>query len=983
MRALGIAVSLLAVAAFACSGDDEPPPDEGLEFCELVADGTECDDGDRCTLADACRSGVCVGGDLVTCNAPDACHLAGICDPATGVCDNPARRDGAECDDGDACTQVDECRAGVCTGMMPVVCRQLGACRVAGECDAATGLCSHPFADDDTLCDDGDPCTVEDSCQSGVCTAGGPRDCGAADACGGAGRCDETTGECTRDLEPDGTTCDDGDLCTIDDACRAGVCTGGGPRACVASNPCQVVTGCAPDTGCLVTNHADGAPCSDGDACTASDHCIAGVCSSTTSVTCSALDQCHDAGVCDPSTGCSHPPKPNGVPCLDGSLCTLTAACDAGVCTAVVTAECPPAPQVCLQNGVCNPSTGACEFAGQPDGTACNDANVCTGSDVCVAGACEGTLISTGVLPCEDGICFSTVTATVGIAFNTVGAMMMGAGAAFLDVDGDGLLDIALSSESVGVRIYLNQGATFVDATAALNVAPYAAPDHAMGLTAADYDNDGDTDLYVTALGPNRLYRNDGGVLVDVTATAGVGDARWSTAAAFGDYDGDGDLDLYVGNYVAAPNFPFHTPYPNALYRNDGDGTFTDVSAAMGVEGAGTTLAVTWTDFDGDRDLDLFVCNDFGAFVQPNQLYRNDGVGFTNISDVAGFDVGIFCMGIAAADYDGDLDLDYYFSNLGRNVFLENAANTFVDVTVPTGTALATDQCRAPLLTTSWGVGFVDFDNDGAQELYVSNGYVPAQGPIANALDSPNALFLLGAPSTDIAESAGVDDRQRGRGVAFGDYDNDGDIDVLQANVVGDALLYRNDSPAQGAHLALDVEGRLSNRDGFGARVEATFGATTRVREVNANFSYQSSSDPRVYFGAGSAVIADRVRLRWPSGVTQTLYDVPTGMTVAVTEPAVTATIASIAPNPVAPGQTLNVTIGFANASSNATTVAWVVDFATASASGTIVVPGGGSASTVASVVVPAAASGAVDVTVTVTESGAVNQARGAVVVAP
>ena len=974
MRAAIICVVALTLAG--CSGDDAAAPDPDPSFCDLVAEGAECDDGNPCTLLDRCRAGVCAGGDLVTCDAPDACHLAGSCDPVTGACVNPARADGSSCDDGDLCTQLDACQSGVCVGASPVVCRRLDECRLTGVCDPSTGVCSHPLAPSGAPCSDGDACTTVDTCRAGVCVGAAPKDCGEADACGGAGVCIPSTGECVRELEPNGTPCDDDDRCSTVDTCRDGVCTGSVPLDCSTTNPCRIATGCAPDAGCLYVDQPLGAPCNDGDACTSADHCAAGVCTSTTSVTCVALDQCHDPGVCDPVSGCSNPPKSDGASCDDGDACTIVATCEGGACAASVTVQCPLSPSACLANGQCDAASGECFFPPMADGTGCNDQNTCTTADACVAGQCAGTRIPPAVQPCAEGVCFTAVTSTVGITFTSTATMMMGAGAAFLDYDGDGMLDIALGSEGLGVRIFRNLGGTFVDVSAAVGITALPPGDLFMGFAVADYDNDGDDDLYFVVHGANRLYRNDLGVFVDVTAAMGVGDPRWSTGAAFGDYDGDGDLDLYVGNYVQVPNFPSHGPFPNTLYRNDG-ATFTDVSVAAGVAGAGTTLSVSWTDFDGDGDADLFVCNDFGAFVEPNQLYRNDGGVFVEVSQAMNFDIGIFCMGIAASDYDGDLDLDYYFSNLGRNVLLRNDGTQFVDVTVPTGTALATDMCRAPLLTTSWGAGFQDFDQDGVEELYVSNGHIPAAGPIANAEDSPNSLLARGAPYRDISVSAGVDDRQVGRGVAFGDYDNDGDIDVLQANVVGDAILLRNDSPNTGGFLGVDLVGRSSNRDGFGARLEARTGAVTQVREANANYGYESSSHKRVHFGG--VTVVDELVVRWPSGVPQTLFDVPGGMAVLMVEPAVTATITS-AP-PASPGQTITVVAELVNHTDAAVTVDYALQLRSGSTiasgdSGARVVAAQATVSVAATVVVPAGAVGAAAVVLTTSESQAITQIR-------
>ncbi len=267
-------------------------------------------------------------------------------------------------------------------------------------------------------------------------------------------------------------------------------------------------------------------------------------------------------------------------------------------------------------------------------------------------------------------------------------------------------------------------------------------------------------------------------------------------------------LDLYVGNYIAGFSWPFHAPDPNVLLHNVGDGEFTDVTLECVVAGAGTTLAVSWSDYDGDGDVDLWVGNDFGAEVQSNLLYRNDGLqpdgswGFTEVAETLGAAAPIYCMGIAAGDFDRDLDLDYYFSNLGRNVLLRNDGPAgFVDVTDPTGTQNTFDPTSDPLVwATSWGIGFRDFDLDGWLDLYVSNGQV-ANVPISNGETTPNVLFHHDGPSltfTEIGGPAGVADQGLGRGAAFADFDNDGATDILQVDVDGRVLLFRNTTQDRG-----------------------------------------------------------------------------------------------------------------------------------------------------------------------------------------
>ena len=244
-----------------------------------LVDGTPCNDGDACTLADTCQAGACTGADPVVCVAPDQCHDAGVCDPATGVCFSTAKLDGTACSDGDACTLADTCQAGVCTGADPVVCTAQDQCHDTGVCDPATGVCSSPAKLDGTTCNDGNACTLTDTCQAGSCAGADPVVCTAQDQCHDAGTCDTATGVCSSPAKVDGAACNDGNACTLTDTCQAGVCSGASP------------------------------------------------------VVCTAQDECHDAGTCDTAAGiCSNPTRPDGTVCTGG-------ACLGGVCARTVTGQ--------------------------------------------------------------------------------------------------------------------------------------------------------------------------------------------------------------------------------------------------------------------------------------------------------------------------------------------------------------------------------------------------------------------------------------------------------------------------------------------------------------------------------------------------------------------------------------------------------------------------------------------------------------------
>src|SRR5437867_2766621 len=261
----------------ACTTDTCDPV-AGCQYAS-VANGIACDDGDACTQSDTCQGGSCTGTNPVVCTAQDQCHNAGTCDPASGLCSNPAKPDGAACNDGDACTQTDTCQGGSCTGTNPVVCTAQDQCHNAGTCDPASGLCSNPAKPDGAACNDGDACTQTDTCQGGSCTGTNPVVCTAQDQCHNAGTCDPASGQCSNPAKADGAACSDGDACTQADTCQAGACTGGNPVACTAQNQCHVAGVCDPASGlCSNPAKADATACHDGDACTQTATCQAGTC---------------------------------------------------------------------------------------------------------------------------------------------------------------------------------------------------------------------------------------------------------------------------------------------------------------------------------------------------------------------------------------------------------------------------------------------------------------------------------------------------------------------------------------------------------------------------------------------------------------------------------------------------------------------------------------------------------------------------------
>jgi hypothetical protein len=476
---------------------------------------------------------------------------------------------------------------------------------------------------------------------------------------------------------------------------------------------------------------------------------------------------------------------------------------------------------------------------------------------------------------------------------------IMGSGAALFDYDSDGDLDVFLVQGAPGEssRLFRNDlerdaaGAArlrFTDVTARAGVGLRAV---GMGAAVGDYDGDGALDLYVTAFGSNTLYRNTGdGTFSDVTRTAGVDDQRWSTSAAFLDYDRDGDLDLFVANYVdftvaarkacvdalGAPDYcapSAYRPVPDRLFRNQGDGTFVDVTEVSGISRAyGAGLGVTVGDYNGDGWLDLYVAND----ATPNQLWINRRNGtFEDEGWLSGAAVNAAgrpegSMGIASADYDGDADEDLFVTNLARETFVlyvNDGRGNFEDRRAKSGIALPT------AAMTGFGTAWLDYDRDGRLDLVVANGAVStieAQRGASRPFRQRNQLFRQGEGGhlREVTAAAGraFEPQDVGRGLALGDIENDGDVDVLLTHNGGPARLLLNGATS-GHWLSIRAASPGRNAWGLGARVGVVrTGRPPLWRRVGTDGSYLSASDARTYFGLGDAPAIDHVIIEWPDG---------------------------------------------------------------------------------------------------------------------
>ena len=520
---------------------------------------------------------------------------------------------------------------------------------------------------------------------------------------------------------------------------------------------------------------------------------------------------------------------------------------------------------------------------------------------------------------------FVDVASQAGIAFqHTNGASpdkhlveTMGSGGLFFDYDGDGWIDVFLVDggsladpnvhERARHRLFRNRGnGMFEDVSSGSGIRHGG---YGMGACAADYDGDGDVDLYVTNDGPNTLYRNQGnGTFVDVTAAARVGDARWSASCAFADLDVDGDLDLWVTNYVDADRrrSPFcgdqqrttrfychplnYPPLPNTLYRNDGE-RFTDVSEAAGIGSLRSNgLGVMVTDYDGDRLPDVFVAND----SMPNFLFRNTGrLQFRETALTAGVAVAAdgqprAGMGIDAGDYDRDGRFDVVITNLD---FQMHSLYRALDGGLFTWSAIDGGIGYPTLPFVGFGTVFLDFDNDAQLDLAIANGHILENAPQFRAGATYRQRNLLFRNTTlrrfqEVGRSSGPGFAlvKVSRGLAAGDIDNDGDLDLLVTNNGETADLLRNDGGNRGNALLLRLVGAGANTGAIGARVRLTTSSGVQLREVRAGSSYLSQNDLRLHFGLAAATQAEIVEVLWPSGRTETFRAVAAGQIVTIAE---------------------------------------------------------------------------------------------------
>jgi hypothetical protein len=539
------------------------------------------------------------------------------------------------------------------------------------------------------------------------------------------------------------------------------------------------------------------------------------------------------------------------------------------------------------------------------------------------------------------GVKFTNVAREAGITHKTIYGdehknkyllETTGCGVAWFDYDNDGWLDLFFvngtrlggfpKGQEPESRLYHNnRDGSFTDVTRQSGLARAG---WGQAVCAGDYDNDGFDDLFISYYGRNALYKNNGkGAFTDVSEKVGLagksnGPARWGSGAAFVDYDKDGDLDLFVANYIDLDLKTAPTPETgpclykgvmvacgppgleggrNILYRNEGNGTgtFTDVSEKAGIlKTYGTYgLGVVAADFDNDSWPDIYAANDSA----PAALYHNNKDGtFTDIGVEAGAAYSSdgkpqAGMGVGVGDYDGDGLLDIFKTNfsgdtstLYRNLGVKSGLLSFDDVTFTAGIGVNTRYL-------GWGCGFVDFDNDGWLDIFLVNGHVyPEVEKLTTEAGYPQRKVLYqnqrDGSFKDIAEKIGgpLVEPTASRGCAFGDFDNDGDIDVVINPVNDFPVLLRTDSATNNNWISIKLIGAKSNRNGVGARIKVIADGRTQIGEVRSGGSYYSQNDMRVHFGLGKATKAQTIEARWPSGAVDTLNDVAAGQVVFIKE---------------------------------------------------------------------------------------------------
>lgn len=519
---------------------------------------------------------------------------------------------------------------------------------------------------------------------------------------------------------------------------------------------------------------------------------------------------------------------------------------------------------------------------------------------------------------------FKEVSAVIGINhFHDSGNPEMGSGVLFFDVNNDHWEDLFFIGGWYPNRLYLNQGdGNFEDITTEAGII-LPTFEFGNGAASGDFDNDGFRDLFITTHGGthNYLFRNKGNnTFEDVTLSSGVAyvttdslEIQQSFSPTLGDFNLDGYLDIYINNWMDEHGFIIDTVTnkiigftpkggTNRLYLNNGDWTFSEVALDYGVADIGCSLSSVFSDYDLDRDLDILVANDFGEWWRPDALYQNQYPNpyFKDLSDSSQFNTAIYGMGIGVGDYDQDGDLDYYKTSIGSHVLMQNQLDgTFEEVAETAGVKLQYIDDQPPFLNVGWGTGFCDLDNDTWLDLVVAQGALLPHDYFLPSLDSlTDKIFHNNADGTftDISHEFDVPNIYMSRGLAYGDYDNDGDIDLAFSNntqlmtmgyLPAPPAVYKNQLSNENNYLKIKLEGTRNNRDGLGTHIKMYVNGQSWLHEVGSGGQGHNSQHSSVaHFGLGTAAVVDSVVVSWLGNLTppQTFYDIPANQFIKIVE---------------------------------------------------------------------------------------------------
>lgn len=498
------------------------------------------------------------------------------------------------------------------------------------------------------------------------------------------------------------------------------------------------------------------------------------------------------------------------------------------------------------------------------------------------------------------------ITAKAGISHAHAQESLMGGGATFIDYNGDGWLDIVMTGGDVNDRLYLNRrDGTFEDHSF---VFPHneAKNVNTSGVICGDINNDGCEDLFFTTFSSDAenilLQNNCDGTYTNISKQAGINHQRPSIGAAFFDFDLDGLLDIYVINYIDSLIFEKdsnnvvigfdHLCSPHLLYHNLGKSVFEEVADQLDVAGSGCALAVAPIHFT-NRERGVYIANDFGEFIKPNEYFQYDETSqsFIEVSAEKGVDIALYGMGVAVGDFDQDLDFDLYITNMGQNAFLVNNGGHFEDRALQYNVDNTFSDSEH--FSTGWGTFFYDYNNDSHMDLFVANGFVPAAPFLPNALIDPCILYEnRNGRFFDVTSEQNIDVPQINRGCIYGDFDNDGDLDLVVTNTIfgGDPdefstfKVLENNLDDENHYLDISLKGVSNNRNGFGANIYVAYEGKSYVQHLLSGGTHASQSSQIIHFGLGKQELIDSIWIVWPNGLRDTYYDTPVDQHLLIQE---------------------------------------------------------------------------------------------------